>query len=73
MVILIPEGHVFIESKNIRKKKTEIKALFYSTFDKNMKKKSLLIHPVYTSYCQVNVTRVALDENIILQNFRKIN
>jgi hypothetical protein len=39
MVILIPEGHVFIESKNIRKKKTEIKALFYSTFDKNMKKK----------------------------------
>jgi hypothetical protein len=37
---LIPEGPVFIEIKNIQitLKKNEIKALFYSTFDKNMGK-----------------------------------
>jgi hypothetical protein len=72
MVILIPEGHVFIESKNIRKKKPKLKLYFTQLLTK-IWKKTLLIHPVYTLHCQVNVTRVALDENIILQNFRKIN
>jgi hypothetical protein len=58
-VILTPEGHVFIESKNIRKK-TEIKALFYSTFDKNMEKNTFntpCIHFTLSGECHTCCTR----------------
>jgi hypothetical protein len=64
---------LFSSSKNIFKKLKKTKLKLYFTQLLTIWKKTFLIHPVYTLHCQVNVTRVALDENKILQNLRKIN